>query len=203
MCCICDTWSHINVSFIMEAFQTKLRAFEDLYRYPKTSPNILPKSESQFLRNFMKLHPSTSWPQALLSTSPRVAGRIPSKVPIDLDVLVTQKQPYSKTITFQWFHWYSGRPWETLCDLLLLRFLLEKDSFTESQPRLSTCLRSTSQCTCEPGPAYFFKQLLNGTLLNDWWGDKMRYWQPRDTMSIRNVAWSSLREITSLWQGLR
>ena len=47
-------------------------------------------------------------------------------------------------------------------------FAIEKDSFKESQPRLSTSLRSTSQCTCEPGPAFFFfKQLLNPTLLND------------------------------------
>ena len=131
------------------------------------------------MRNFMKLHPSTSWPQALPSTSPRVAGWIPLKVPIDWDGLGTvtpKKQPSSKRITFQWFHWYPGRPSETFCDLLLMRFLLEKDSFKESQPRLSTCLRSTSQFTCEPGPAFFFKQLLNGTLLNDWWGDKTRYW---------------------------
>ena len=168
--------------------------------YPKTSPNIPPKSASH-----EELHEAPPIDKLATSTSINLASSCWVN-PIEgtnrsrwFRYSYTKKQPYSKTITFQWFYWYPGRPWETFCDLLLTRFLLEKDSFKESQPRLSTSLRSTSQCTCEPGPAFFFKQLLNSTLLNDWWGDKTRYWYPRDTMRIRDVAWSSLREIPSCW----
>lgn len=83
-------------------------------------------------------------------------------------------------------------------------FAIEKDSFKESQPRLSTSLRSTSQCTCEPGPAFFFFSNSCWTLLYWTIDEEIRRdtgnlgipWEP--TM-LHDLPWGKYHHAGKVW----